>query len=53
MGVSLRCSRHMGVGLHAHPVRDELHIQRHANRELATKGTRITQKMRVCQDRLW
>jgi len=34
----------MGVSLRAHPVHGELHIQRHANGEVATKGTRITQK---------
>jgi len=40
------CSRHIyvDVSLHAHLVRGESHIQRHANREVATKGTRITQK---------
>jgi len=32
------------VGLHAHPVPGQAHIQRHANREVATKDTRITQK---------
>jgi len=26
---------HMGVILHAHPIRDELHIQRDASREVA------------------
>jgi len=34
----------VGVCLHAHPVRGESHIQRHANREVATNGTQITQK---------
>jgi len=33
-----------GVSLHAHPVGGESHIQRHANREVATKDTQITQK---------
>jgi len=39
------CLRHIyvGVSLHAHPVRGESHIQQHANREVATKDTRITQ----------
>jgi len=39
-------SRHIYVGvcLHAHPVRGESHIQRHANCEVVTKDTRITQK---------
>jgi len=34
----IACSRHMymGVILHAHPVRGEPHIQRNANREIAT-----------------
>jgi len=32
------------VSLRAHPVRGESHIQQHANREVATKDTRITQK---------
>jgi len=34
----------VGVSLHAHPIRSESHIQRHANGEVATKDTRITQK---------
>jgi len=40
------CSRHIYVGVsrHAHPVPGESHIQRHVNREVATKDTRITQK---------
>jgi len=35
------CLRHMyvGVSLHAHLVRGEWHIQRNANREVATKDT--------------
>jgi len=33
-----------GVSLHAHPVGGESHIQQHANREVATKDTQITQK---------
>jgi len=41
------CSRHVyvGVGLHAHPVRGQSHIQRHANQEVATRDTRLTQKL--------
>jgi len=35
---------YVGVSLHAHTVRGESHIQRYANREVATKDTRITQK---------
>ena len=40
------CSRHiyLDVSFHAHPVRGELHLQRHVNREFATKDSRITQK---------
>ena len=34
----------MCVSLHAHPVRGESHIQRHTDREVATKDTRITHK---------
>jgi len=43
--LAFTCSRHIyvGVSLHSHPVRGESHIQRHANREVATKDTRITQ----------
>jgi len=48
MGCSLRMfAPHIldvGVSLHAHPVRGESHTQRHANREGAANGTRITQK---------
>ena len=46
MGFSLRlfASHICGVCLHAHLVRGESHIQRHVNREVATKDTRITQK---------
>ena len=44
--LAFACSRHIyvGVSLHAHPVPGESHIQRHINREVATKDTRITQK---------
>jgi len=35
---------HVGVSLHAHPVPGESHIQPHANREVATRDTRTTQK---------
>jgi len=46
MGFSLRtfALHNVGVSLHAHPVRGESQIQRHSNREVATKDTRITQK---------
>jgi len=45
--MSFACSRHIYVGacLHAHPVLGESHLQRRANREIATKGIGITQKM--------
>jgi len=44
--MSFACSRHIYVGacLHAHPVLGESHLQRRANREVATKGIGITQK---------
>ena len=46
MGFSLRtfALHNVGVSLHVHLVRGESQIQRHANREVATKDTRITQK---------
>jgi len=42
----LECLRHiyMGVSLHAHLVRGESHIQRHSDRKVATKDTRMRQK---------
>jgi len=46
IGIVFACLRYIyvSVRLHAHLVRDEWHIQRHANREVAAKDTRITQK---------
>ena len=38
------CSRQICGCIHALPVRGESHIQQHANREVATKVTRIKQK---------
>jgi len=44
MGFNLRIfAPHVGVSLHAHLLRGESHIQRHANREVATKDTQMTQ----------
>jgi len=44
--LAFACSHHIYVGasIHANPVRGESHIQRYANREVATKDTQITQK---------
>ena len=44
-GLVFACLRHIyvGISLHAHLVRGESHIELHANQEVATKGTQITQ----------